>query len=135
MGCEPVDSRPLRTAFHHVPDHVLCHPGTPQRPILPNRSKQSSFTYAGSSRPIIDGFFDPFRHGDGANVAARRDVNTIVHKDRSRLYSSSGLTRPAAVSARPRSSEARVSASRGGNLTSGVRQLVKLRTDMVLTPA
>ena len=70
VGCEPVDPSPLRTAFHHVPNHVLCHPGTPQRPILPNRSEQSSFAYAGGSRPTIDGSLYPFRYGDGANVAA-----------------------------------------------------------------
>ncbi len=47
-----------------------------------------------------------------------RDPNPILHNPRSRLYSLSGLTRPAAISARPRSRDASVLASSGGPSTS-----------------
>jgi hypothetical protein len=43
-----------------------------------------------------------------------RDNDTVVHNPRSRSYSSSGFTRPAEMSLRPRSSEARVSEPSGG---------------------
>lgn len=70
MGRELVDSGPLRASFDRVPNHVLCHAVTPQGPILPNRPEQFSFTDAGGPRPTIRGSLDPFRYGDGANVAA-----------------------------------------------------------------
>src|SRR5262252_4412306 len=73
MRCELVDSRALRATFHCVPNYVLCHPMTPQSPILPNRSEQFSFTYSGRARPTVDSCLHPFRHRNRANVATLPD--------------------------------------------------------------
>ena len=59
--------------FHNMPDDSLGYASPPGFASPTDTSKESSGRNPGSSRPAVDGRFDPLRHRNRSNMAAFAD--------------------------------------------------------------
>ena len=59
--------------FHNMPDDSFRYAVTPAFACPTDTSEQSSGCKPGSSRPAVDGRFDPLGHRHGSNVTAFAD--------------------------------------------------------------
>src|ERR1700688_1674892 len=81
-----LQTRSLTAGPNYIPHHILRDASTPPLVRSGNGPEDSSLTYFGRHRPLIQRGFDPFRNGNGTNVTALADQIhycpvTLAHLD------------------------------------------------------